>query len=60
MTPPSSDTEACRAYCVGAPLIISSPGSTMSQTRKAALALYLIALHPFNDGQKRTGFPMEN
>ena len=26
--------------------------------RKAALALYLIALHPFNDGQKRTGFQM--
>jgi death-on-curing protein len=23
---------------------------------KAALALHLIALHPFNDGQKRTGF----
>jgi death-on-curing protein len=26
--------------------------------RKAALALHLIALHPFNDGQKRTGFQM--
>jgi death-on-curing protein len=24
--------------------------------KKAALALHLIALHPFNDGQKRTGF----
>ena len=24
--------------------------------RKAATALHLIALHPFNDGQKRTGF----
>jgi len=24
--------------------------------KKAALALNLIALHPFNDGQKRTGF----
>lgn len=26
--------------------------------KKAALALHLIALHPFNDGQKRTGFQM--
>ena len=26
--------------------------------RKAALALHLIALHPFNDGQKRTGFQL--
>ena len=24
--------------------------------KKAAIALHLIALHPFNDGQKRTGF----
>ena len=24
--------------------------------KKAAFALHLIALHPFNDGQKRTGF----
>ncbi len=24
--------------------------------KKATLALHLIALHPFNDGQKRTGF----
>jgi death-on-curing protein len=26
--------------------------------KKAALALHLIALHPFNDGQKRTGFQL--
>jgi death on curing protein len=26
--------------------------------KKAAFALHLIALHPFNDGQKRTGFQM--
>jgi death on curing protein len=26
--------------------------------KKAALALHLIALHPFNEGQKRTGFQM--
>jgi death on curing protein len=26
--------------------------------KKAALALHLIALHPFNDGQKKTGFQL--
>jgi death on curing protein len=26
--------------------------------KKAAFALHLIALHPFNDGQKRTGFQL--
>ncbi len=26
--------------------------------RKAATALHLIVLHPFNDGQKRTGFQL--
>jgi death-on-curing protein len=28
--------------------------------KKAALALHLIALHPFNDGQKRTGFQVSD
>ncbi len=36
--------------------LVSRINAEPNCARKAALALHLIALHPFIDGQKRTGF----
>lgn len=36
--------------------LVSKINDEPDHFKKAAFALHLIALHPFNDGQKRTGF----
>ena len=38
--------------------LVSRINDELDHFKKAALALHLIALHPFNDGQKRTGFQL--
>ncbi|NPV61195.1 MAG: type II toxin-antitoxin system death-on-curing family toxin [Methanotrichaceae archaeon] len=45
------------ALCVGTvDYLVARINEEPDTIKKAALALHLIALHPFNDGQKRTGF----